>query len=56
VVLTKLDGSARGGVVLAIYRDLKLPVVAVGVGEALDDLVPFDPSQYARALLTDSDA
>ena len=56
VVLTKLDGSARGGVVLAIYRELKLPVVAVGVGEAVDDLVPFDPSQYAKALLGDGQA
>ncbi len=56
VVLTKLDGSARGGVVLAIYRELKLPVVAVGVGEAVDDLVPFDPSQYARALLSEGEA
>jgi fused signal recognition particle receptor len=53
VVLTKLDGSARGGVVLAIYRELKLPVLFVGVGEGLDDLIPFDPSQYARALLGD---
>ena len=51
VVLTKLDGSARGGVVLAIYRELKLPVLYVGVGEAIDDLVPFDPSEYAKALL-----
>ena len=51
VVLTKLDGSARGGIVLAIYRELGLPVLFVGVGEALDDLVPFDPSEYARALL-----
>ena len=51
VVLTKLDGSARGGIVLAIYRELKLPVLFVGVGEGADDLVPFDPSQYARALL-----
>ena len=53
VVLTKLDGSARGGIVLAIYRELKLPVVDVGVGEAVDDLVPFDPAEYARALLGD---
>jgi len=53
VVLTKLDGSARGGIVLAIYRELKLPVLYVGVGEALDDLVPFDPSEYAKALLGD---
>ena len=51
VVLTKLDGSARGGVVLAIDRELKLPVLFVGVGEAVDDLVPFDPRDYAKALL-----
>jgi fused signal recognition particle receptor len=51
VVLTKLDGSAKGGVVLAIYRELKLPVLFVGVGEGVDDLVPFDPAEYARALL-----
>jgi fused signal recognition particle receptor len=51
VVLTKLDGSARGGVVLAITRELKLPVLYVGVGEAVEDLVPFDPADYARALL-----
>ena len=51
VILTKLDGSARGGIVLAIYRELTLPVLYVGVGEALDDLVPFDPRDYAQALL-----
>ena len=56
VVLTKLDGSARGGIVLAIYRELSLPVLYVGVGEAVDDLVPFDPAHYARALLEDTDA
>jgi fused signal recognition particle receptor len=54
VVLTKLDGSAKGGVVLAIYRELKLPVLYVGVGESVDDLVPFDPAEYARALLGDA--
>ncbi|MGH9399118.1 MAG: signal recognition particle-docking protein FtsY, partial [Thermoanaerobaculia bacterium] len=53
VVLTKLDGSARGGIVLAIERELKLPVLYVGVGEAADDLVPFDPADYAKALLGD---
>jgi len=53
VVLTKLDGSAKGGVILAIYRELKLPVLYVGVGEAVDDLVPFDPADYAKALLED---
>jgi len=51
VVLAKLDGSARGGIVLAIYRELKLPVLFVGVGEGLDDLIPFEPAEYARALL-----
>jgi fused signal recognition particle receptor len=53
VVLTKLDGSARGGIVLAIYRELELPVLYVGVGESVEDLVPFDPSEYAKALLDD---
>ena len=56
VVLTKLDGSAKGGVVLAIYRELKLPVLYVGVGEAVDDLVPFEPADYAKALLEDDAA
>ncbi|HKA36154.1 MAG TPA: signal recognition particle-docking protein FtsY [Thermoanaerobaculia bacterium] len=51
VVLTKLDGSAKGGIVLAITRELKLPVLYVGVGESVDDLVPFDSRDYATALL-----
>jgi fused signal recognition particle receptor len=51
VVLTKLDGTAKGGVVLAILRELKIPVVAVGVGEGRDDLVPFEPRDFAAALL-----
>ncbi|MEO8432203.1 MAG: signal recognition particle-docking protein FtsY [Acidobacteriota bacterium] len=55
VVLTKLDGSAKGGIVLAIYRELRLPVLYVGVGEGMDDLVPFDPADYARALLGDEE-
>ena len=55
VVLTKLDGSAKGGIVLAIYRELKLPVLYVGVGEGMDDLVPFDPAEYAAALLGPDD-
>src|SRR5215472_2102640 len=53
VVLTKLDGSARGGIVLAIYREIELPVLYVGVGEGVDDLVPFEAAEYARALLGD---
>ena len=51
VVLTKLDGTAKGGVVLAILRELGIPVVAVGVGEGKDDLVPFDAKDFAAALL-----
>ena len=51
VALTKLDGSARGGVAVAIAYELGLPVKLVGVGEALDDLRPFDPREFARALV-----
>ena len=50
-VLTKLDGSAKGGVALAIASELGIPVKLIGIGEALEDLRPFDPEQYARALL-----
>jgi len=51
VALTKLDGSARGGVAIAIAYELGLPVKLVGVGEGLDDLRPFDARDYARALV-----
>ena len=51
VALTKLDGSAKGGVALAIAHELGLPVKLVGVGEGLDDLRPFDARDYARALV-----
>jgi fused signal recognition particle receptor len=54
VVLTKLDGSARGGVAVAIAHELGLPVKLVGVGERLEDLQPFDPRDYARSLVLDS--
>jgi fused signal recognition particle receptor len=52
VALTKLDGSARGGVAIAIAVELGLPVKLVGVGEGIDDLRPFDAHDYARALVT----
>ncbi len=55
VVLTKLDGSARGGVVVAICRELGLPVRWVGLGEAVDDLEPFDAAEFARALVGDGE-
>ncbi len=50
VVLTKLDGTAKGGVVLALHGDLKVPVKFIGVGEGIDDLQPFDPEAFADAL------
>jgi len=53
VVLTKLDGSAKGGVAIPIVYEFGLPVKLVGVGEGLDDLRPFDPQDYARALVSD---
>jgi fused signal recognition particle receptor len=52
VVLTKLDGSAKGGITVAIAYELGLPVKLVGVGEGLDDLQPFDPQDFARALVS----
>ena len=51
MVLTKLDGTAKGGVVLAIADILKLPVRWVGVGEGVDDLLPFSSSEFVDALL-----
>ncbi len=53
VVLTKLDGSAKGGIAVAIAHELGLPVTLVGVGESLDDLRPFDPQDFARALVAE---
>jgi fused signal recognition particle receptor len=56
VVLTKLDGTAKGGIVLAIEHELGVPVKLVGIGESADDLVPFDPTEFAAALVgTDDD-
>ena len=50
VVLTKLDGTAKGGIVVAIQRELGLPVKLVGLGEGPDDLVPFDADEFVDAL------
>jgi fused signal recognition particle receptor len=50
IVLTKLDGTAKGGVAVAIAHDLKLPIRYVGVGEGIDDLVPFDVTEYVDGL------
>ena len=50
IILTKLDGTAKGGVVVAISRELNLPIRYVGVGEKIDDLLPFDPQQFVASL------
>jgi len=54
IVMTKLDGTAKGGVALAIARELGLPVKLIGIGEQLEDLRPFDPTDFARALIAES--
>ena len=51
LILTKLDGTAKGGIALAIASELGIPVKLIGVGEQLEDLRPFDPEEYARALV-----
>ncbi len=51
IVLTKLDGTAKGGVIVAIKQELGIPVKLVGVGEGIDDLMPFDPQEFAAGLL-----
>jgi fused signal recognition particle receptor len=56
VILTKLDGTARGGIVLAIAGELGLPVLFIGTGETLDDLAVFDPDEFVDALLPETTA
>ena len=51
IVLTKLDGSAKGGIVIAIADALQVPVKYVGVGEGIDDLMPFEAESFVRALI-----
>jgi fused signal recognition particle receptor len=55
VVLTKLDGTAKGGIVVAVQRDLGIPVKLVGLGEGAHDLAPFDPEAFVDALLADGE-
>jgi len=50
IALTKLDGTAKGGIVVAIAAELELPVRYVGIGEGVDDLRPFDPEMFVSAL------
>jgi fused signal recognition particle receptor len=51
IVLTKLDGTAKGGIVVAVQRELGVPVKLVGLGEGPDDLAPFEPVEFVDALL-----
>jgi fused signal recognition particle receptor len=53
IVITKLDGTAKGGVILSIMRQFNIPVKYVGVGEKADDLIPFDPADYVEGLFED---
>ncbi len=54
IILTKLDGTARGGIVVAIEHDLGIPVKFIGIGEGIEDLVAFDPDAFVDALLADA--
>ena len=56
LVLAKLDGTAKGGIVIAIHEELGIPIKLIGVGEQLDDLRPFDPDEFARALFGEGTA
>jgi len=53
IVLTKLDGTAKGGIVVAVQRELGVPVKLVGLGEGADDLAPFEAESFVEALLDD---
>jgi fused signal recognition particle receptor len=54
IILTKLDGTAKGGVVVAITRELSLPIQYVGIGETIDDLLPFNPQEFVKSLFEPS--
>ena len=54
IALTKLDGTAKGGIVIAVYEELKLPIRYIGIGEGTDDLRPFDPHEFVEALFAEA--
>jgi fused signal recognition particle receptor len=56
ITLTKLDGTAKGGIVFAIARELEVPIRFIGIGEQAEDLRPFDGAEFAAALLDDDTA
>ena len=51
VIITKLDGTAKGGIAVAVSREIGLPILRIGVGESIDDMRPFDALEYAHALI-----
>jgi fused signal recognition particle receptor len=53
LIVTKLDGTSKGGMVVAIQNELGLPIKFIGLGEQADDLQPFDPEQFAEALFAE---
>lgn len=55
IVLTKLDGTAKGGIVIAISSELNIPVKFIGVGEQADDLQPFNSTEFVEALFSNND-
>ena len=55
LIVTKLDGTAKGGIALAISHELNLPIIKIGVGEGIDDLRDFDAHEFARAFVGDFD-
>jgi fused signal recognition particle receptor len=55
IILTKLDGTARGGVVIAVRKEVGVPIRYIGIGEGIDDLRPFDPQRFAEALFEGED-
>jgi fused signal recognition particle receptor len=50
IILTKLDGTAKGGIIVGICNELKIPIEFIGIGEKVDDLQPFNPEEFVRAL------
>ena len=51
VILTKMDGTAKGGIAFPLYEELKIPVMYIGIGEKLEDLIPFDATEYINSII-----
>ena len=55
IILTKLDGTAKGGIIIAINSEMDIPIKYIGVGEGIEDLRPFNPKEFAEALFADEE-